>query len=475
MATLAEQEHALQTQVDTKLAEATRFGNSSVAMELLLSDIKNAEILLNTLTTERDTLRSRPRIELLIPARLDSSGLYSFTIFRRMCNLSDWGKCCVGFVAVSFVTVSLLAYAWYLSKRKIWLCGLGFVILLIVARVVYLVKISSSNFPSLIDYTFVGFVAVSLLAYAWYSSKRKIGRLGNLCFLLGLLFLLIVGDILYFGVYDQLPGAGRRNIGRVVLALHDLFMSPLYRSCLTIDCSPGWSEPNCSIQVSPFDLQVFTSTQKQLLTSRRVLTAALRDPEVAKLPIIKQQSDPIAWLQKNLSVGGEYSCVEMSITSQDSKDLFVPLLNAVAIAYVKEVIDSVDVVEICESELMETCMNMYKHEPNKQMLVYINRPRISIRGVTINRIPHSAFEKWCSKVFLSADEFPDHNVSSPGDICQKLKELQEIYRRQHQRKLLPLPNRTDRFRIDSLSGHPANSHIQVASTYATAILISKRT
>ena len=70
--TLNKQEQALQTQVDAKHAEASKFGNSTVDMEMLLSDIKNAERFLNTLTTIRDKLRvenrSRPRIELVLPA-----------------------------------------------------------------------------------------------------------------------------------------------------------------------------------------------------------------------------------------------------------------------------------------------------------------------------------------------------------------------------------------------------------------------
>ena len=43
--------------VDAKHAEATRFGNSTVDMEMLLSDIKTAETVLNQLASERDKLR----------------------------------------------------------------------------------------------------------------------------------------------------------------------------------------------------------------------------------------------------------------------------------------------------------------------------------------------------------------------------------------------------------------------------------
>ena len=68
----SEQEAALDKEVDAKHAEATRFGNSTVDMEMLLSDIKNAETVLNQLASECDKLRvenrAAPRIELLVPA-----------------------------------------------------------------------------------------------------------------------------------------------------------------------------------------------------------------------------------------------------------------------------------------------------------------------------------------------------------------------------------------------------------------------
>ena len=72
VAVLGEQERALQAQVDAKHAEATKFGNSTVDMEMLLSEIKNAEMVLNQLAAERDKLRvenrSQARIQMLVQA-----------------------------------------------------------------------------------------------------------------------------------------------------------------------------------------------------------------------------------------------------------------------------------------------------------------------------------------------------------------------------------------------------------------------
>ena len=71
VAVLAEQEEALQTLVDKKSAEATRFGKSNVDLQMLQSDIKNAEAVWSQLASERDKLRvecrATARVTLLEP------------------------------------------------------------------------------------------------------------------------------------------------------------------------------------------------------------------------------------------------------------------------------------------------------------------------------------------------------------------------------------------------------------------------
>ena len=46
----------------------------------------------------------------------------------------------------------------------------------------------------------------------------------------------------------------------------------------------------------------FVRSQAYLITDRFVLNAALRSPEVAELSIIKEQSDPVQWLEKQVKV-----------------------------------------------------------------------------------------------------------------------------------------------------------------------------
>jgi hypothetical protein len=72
--------------------------------------------------------------------------------------------------------------------------------------------------------------------------------------------------------------------------------------------------------------------------SRPVLTAALEQPQVAKLPSVareQENGDPIAWLRKHLSISFPRECdvVAVTVRSRDGREA-VTLANAVADALV---------------------------------------------------------------------------------------------------------------------------------------------
>ena len=64
----------------------------------------------------------------------------------------------------------------------------------------------------------------------------------------------------------------------------------------------------------------YQRTQATQLRSRFVLNAALGRDEVKKLPVIRQQADPIAWLEEEVKVdyqeGSEFLTVSMSGTPE---------------------------------------------------------------------------------------------------------------------------------------------------------------
>jgi len=84
-------------------------------------------------------------------------------------------------------------------------------------------------------------------------------------------------------------------------------------------------------------------TQCVLIKSRLVVSAALRQPEISQLPAIKNQPDPIAWLQQILDVinlkDTEVLQVSLSPRSGASGKDQAAIINAVVNAYMEEVVN----------------------------------------------------------------------------------------------------------------------------------------
>lgn len=84
----------------------------------------------------------------------------------------------------------------------------------------------------------------------------------------------------------------------------------------------------------------YQSTQQTLVKSHLVLAAALLDPKVARYKMIREQVDPIGWLQKKLGVdfisGSEV--MQISLVGSDPEEV-AGLVNAVKKAYMDEVVN----------------------------------------------------------------------------------------------------------------------------------------
>jgi len=89
---------------------------------------------------------------------------------------------------------------------------------------------------------------------------------------------------------------------------------------------------------SRFD--IYKGTQQQLVKSRFVLTAALRDPKVANLRCVKRQKDQIAYLGRKVKVNfpGDAEIMEVSLREDDPHEA-ATLVNAVVEAYLNEVVN----------------------------------------------------------------------------------------------------------------------------------------
>ena len=84
----------------------------------------------------------------------------------------------------------------------------------------------------------------------------------------------------------------------------------------------------------------YQKTQQTLVKSRLVINVALLDGNVSKYRMVREQSDPIAWLQDNLEVEfvGDSEVMEIALSGDDPVEL-AGLVNAVKKAYMGEVVN----------------------------------------------------------------------------------------------------------------------------------------
>src|SRR3954447_8086354 len=89
------------------------------------------------------------------------------------------------------------------------------------------------------------------------------------------------------------------------------------------------------------DYKRYQRTQLNLLKSRNVLSAALSTEEgLSKLPTIRDEQDPLYWLQENLEAQfvGDSELMEISLSGDKPEDL-KRLVNAVTRAFMDEIVN----------------------------------------------------------------------------------------------------------------------------------------
>lgn len=85
------------------------------------------------------------------------------------------------------------------------------------------------------------------------------------------------------------------------------------------------------------EFEVYRTTQSKLIKSPFVLNAALRDPDLAELEILRGTDDPIAFLEEKLEVDlVAHEFVRVSFAGAPSQEA-AAIVNAVADAYLQEV------------------------------------------------------------------------------------------------------------------------------------------
>jgi capsular exopolysaccharide synthesis family protein len=105
----------------------------------------------------------------------------------------------------------------------------------------------------------------------------------------------------------------------------------------------------------------YVRTQTTLVKSRPVLQAALRQPKIAELSEVRAQADPVAWLDKALQVDTLQGPEVMRVTlSGERPEEVAALLNAIADAYLKDVVQKEQVDRQEQKEQLNKSLHDYE-------------------------------------------------------------------------------------------------------------------
>jgi polysaccharide biosynthesis transport protein len=88
------------------------------------------------------------------------------------------------------------------------------------------------------------------------------------------------------------------------------------------------------------DFNIYLKSQGAMIKSNFVLTAALRDPNIAALPMLREQSDPVRYLEEELKIespeGSEI--LKVSLSGDDPKAI-AQIVNATMDAFFRDVVE----------------------------------------------------------------------------------------------------------------------------------------
>jgi succinoglycan biosynthesis transport protein ExoP len=128
------------------------------------------------------------------------------------------------------------------------------------------------------------------------------------------------------------------------------------------------------------DYHSYQKTQATLAKSRKVLTAALRMPEVVGLRSIPTEGDAANWLDRELKVDfpGGAEIMTVNITGSDAKEA-TTLVNAVCDAYLKQIVEEERRDRVTRYDSLQTLYNKLQDELREKRKTY----RVSVEDVGV--------------------------------------------------------------------------------------------
>lgn len=128
------------------------------------------------------------------------------------------------------------------------------------------------------------------------------------------------------------------------------------------------------------DYRSYQKTQLTLAKSRRVLTAALRQPELAGLSAVPADGDPASWLDREVKVDfpGGAEIMTIAMTAADPKAA-TRLVNSVSDAYLKQIVEEERRDRVSRYDSLKTLFNKLQDELREKRKTY----RVSVEDVGV--------------------------------------------------------------------------------------------
>jgi polysaccharide biosynthesis transport protein len=128
--------------------------------------------------------------------------------------------------------------------------------------------------------------------------------------------------------------------GLAAVAIVWLFAPRQYTAVALLQIAASEKQVMFQTHLAESTFDIYKSTQRQLLTSDNVLTAALRNENAAKASVLQQEDDPVRWLARNVHVDfpGNAEIMRVSLTGPEPDDVAI-LAGAVVDAYMHEVVN----------------------------------------------------------------------------------------------------------------------------------------
>lgn len=189
------------------------------------------------------------------------------------------------------------------------------------------------------------------------------------------------------------------------------------------------------------EFDILKKTQLAKLKSNFVLTAALRNPGIASLPILRAQKDPVDWLQDRLEVdfpeNAEILAIRLHGTEEQAEDL-IRIVDAVAAAYQREVIFELRQRRLGTRDMLARNLEDLNHEIKHKLDQYLDIARESGgvesgSGQVLQELDLKRLDRIETELMRLEGEQVEAQTGSQADKLKSLEaRIEQLHKRQEE-------------------------------------------